>query len=234
MADKRIRVLLVDDAPELLELLRGPLRGEGFDVSTAGDGESALELARSFDPHVVVLDLVLPGIDGLEVCRRLRQASDAYVLMLTSKSEEIDKLVGLTAGADDYMTKPFSAKELVARLRAMLRRPRELSGGTAGPRVFGELAIDAESREVSVSGNLVELTRIEFDLLASLASRPKVVFTRQQLLEKVWGPDWYGDEHLVDVHIAELRRKLGDDPKNPRYVRTVRGVGYRMVELGGG
>lgn len=221
--------MLVDDSPELLELLRSALSAEGFEVSAAEDGETALELAGSFGPQVVVLDLVLPGLDGLEVCRRLRKTSDAYILMLTSKSDEIDKLVGLSSGADDYMTKPFSARELVARVQAMLRRPRSLDGGT-GERVFGTLTMDVAAREVRIAGEPIELTRIEFDLLQALSSRPKVVFSRQQLLEKVWGPDWYGDQHIVDVHIAELRRKLGDDPSSPRFVRTVRGVGYRMAD----
>lgn len=231
MTSQQAKVMVVDDSRELLELLDSALSAEGFEVTTVEDGEEALEVAASFKPQVVVLDLVMPGVDGLEVCRRLRKTSDAYIMMLTSKSDEVDKLVGLSAGADDYMTKPFSARELVARVQAMLRRPRALEGGT-DERVFGTLTMDVAAREVHVGGEPVELTRIEFDLLEALSSRPKMVFSRQQLLEKVWGPDWYGDQHVVDVHIAELRRKLGDDPTSPRFVRTVRGVGYRMADPG--
>jgi DNA-binding response OmpR family regulator len=223
----RRRALVVDDEPPLVELVTAYLKREGFDVATASDGETALELARSFGPDVVVLDLMLPGMDGVEVCRRLRSFSDAYVVMLTARAEEGDKIVGLSTGADDYVTKPFSPGELMARVRAMLRRPRASPPG-AESRVFGELEIVPQSREVWMGGAPVELTPREFELLDALSTRPNAVFSRAQLLEHVWGPSWYGDEHVVDVHIANLRRKLGEDPTQPRYVKTVRGAGYRM------
>ena len=196
-------------------------------METAADGEAAVELARSVAPSVIVLDLGLPKLDGVEVCRRIRTFSDAYVVMLTAKADEVDKLIGLSVGADDYMTKPFSPRELLARIRAMLRRPR---GGTSaeGVRVFGQLRVDPLAREVFRGDQKVDLTRIEFDLLDVLSSNPRMAFSRAVLLERVWGSDWYGDDHVVDVHVSNLRRKIGDDPSSPRYVRTVRGVGYRM------
>ncbi len=231
MSDTPLKALVVDDAPEFLLMVAGPLEAEGFAVETAEDGEIALEKARTFEPDVIVLDLVLPKVDGIEVCRQLRTFTEAYVVMLTSKDEEVDKLIGLSVGADDYLTKPFSPRELVARIKAMLRRPQRLLGNEAGPvRTFGDLTIDVDAREAKIAGVPVELTRIEFDLLATLSARPKVVFSRVLLLEKVWGPDWFGDDHVVDVHIAELRKKLGDNPKEPTYIRTIRGVGYRMME----
>ncbi|HSP71574.1 MAG TPA: response regulator transcription factor [Gaiellaceae bacterium] len=213
---------MVDDEPGLVEIVTAYLEREGFDVASAGDGERAVELARSLDPEVVVLDLMLPGIDGLEACRQIREFSDAYVVMLTAKSEEHEKIVGLTSGADDYVTKPFSPGELVARIRAMLRRPR--AAAVSQLRRFGPLAIDVAAREVTVEGAPIELTKLEFDLLDALSENPRLVLSRRQLLERVWGPRWFGDDHVVDVHVANLRRKLGD----PRLVRTVRGVGYRM------
>lgn len=225
-AASRLRVLVVDDEQPLAELVASYLEREGFDVFLAGDGERAVELARELDPVVIVLDLMLPVLDGIEACRRIREFSNAYIVMLTAKAEEADKIVGLSTGADDYITKPFSPPELVARIRAMLRRPR--TGGTAGKRQIGALEIDSAAREVSVGGQPVELTKLEFDLLDVLAAEPRVVFSRRQLLERVWGPDWFGDDHLVDVHLANVRRKLGDDAAAARYIRTVRGVGYRI------
>ncbi|GAY15042.1 response regulator transcription factor [Mycobacterium sp. shizuoka-1] len=226
------RALVVDDEVSLADVVAGYLEREHFEVTSATDGAEALRLARESDPDVVVLDLSLPGIDGLEVCRQLRTFSDAYVVMLTARDTEVDTIVGLSVGADDYMTKPFSPRELVARIHAMLRRPRVAARtGTAGeppPRVFGDLRIDTSAREVSVASGPVTLTRTEFDVLAALSARPGLVFTRRQLLEAVWGDDWFGNEHLIDVHIGHLRRKLGDNPADPRYVLTVRGVGYRM------
>jgi len=220
----------VDDEPSLVRAVAGYLEHDGFVVTTAPDGEQALTAARSDPPDVVVLDLMLPGIDGLEVCRQLRTFTNAYVIMLTARSEEIDTLIGLSVGADDYMTKPFSPRELTARIRGLLRRPRMAAGTSGGPQVrtIGELSLDPQSRQVQVGRTLVELTRTEFDLLEALTERPKLAFTRSQLIERVWGPDWAGEEHLVDIHIAHIRAKLGDDPATERYVRTVRGVGYRM------
>lgn len=225
----RLRALVVDDEQPLVGILTTYLEREGFDVLAAYDGEQAVEVARSEQPDVIVLDLMLPGIDGLEACRRIRTFSDAYVLMLTAKAEEADKIAGLSTGADDYLTKPFSPGELVARVRALLRRPRVgASADGQESRCFGALEIDPLAREARVEGRAVPLTRLEFDLLATLSAEPRVAFSRSQLLERVWGPGWFGDNHVVDVHIANLRRKLGDDPAKPRYVRTVRGVGYRM------
>jgi DNA-binding response OmpR family regulator len=227
------RVLVVDDAPEFRELLHSVLRRDGFRVTLAEDGDAALALARVSDPDVVVLDIGLPGIDGVEVCRRLRTFSDAYVVMLTARQDEVDKLIGLSVGADDYVTKPFSARELVARIRAMLRRPRAgAAGGGLAMRRLGELELDPAAREVRVRGRVVQLTRIEFDLLAALSARPRVALTREQLLEQVWGPSWFGDDHVVDVHMSKLRQKLGDDARRPRYLTTVRGVGYRLDASG--
>lgn len=223
------KVLVVEDEAPLARVVAEYLRRAGFDVITSGDGAEAVNLARVFDPDVVVLDLGLPGLDGVEVCRQLRTFSSCYVLMLTARAEEIDKLVGLSVGADDYLTKPASMRELVARVQVLLRRPRTHSAaGINGILRFGDLVVDVEAREVSVAGRPVELTRTEFDLLAALAARPRMVFTRRQLIDAVWGPSWVGDEHVVDVHIGHVRRKLGDDAEEPKYIRTVRGVGYRM------
>jgi DNA-binding response OmpR family regulator len=225
-----VRALVVDDEPSLVRVVTGYLEHEGFVVTTAPDGEQALAAARSDPPDVIVLDLMLPGIDGLEVCRQLRTFTDAYVIMLTARSEEIDTLIGLSLGADDYMTKPFSPRELTARIHGLLRRPRmtRYASEDLPVRMVGDLSLDPQSRQVQVGGTPVELTRTEFDLLDALTERPKLAYTRRQLIERVWGPDWVGEEHLVDIHIAHIRAKLGDDPATERYVRTVRGVGYRM------
>jgi DNA-binding response OmpR family regulator len=224
-----VRVLVVEDEAPIRRVVVGYLQREGFEVSEAADGLTAIELARELGPEVIVLDLGLPGIDGVEVCRQVRTFSDAYIVMLTARAEEIDKLIGLSVGADDYLTKPFSPRELVARVRAMLRRPRTDSTTTdVQVRRFGDLTIDPEAREVALAGRIVELTRTEFDILEVLSSEPRRVFSRRALVGDVWGADWYGDDHLVDVHIAHIRAKLGDDPAAPRYIGTVRGVGYRM------
>ena len=227
------RALVVDDEPSLVNVVAAYLEREGFDVVTAADGTQALAAAHEYRPDVVVLDLVMPGLDGIEVCRQLRTFSDAYVIMLTARTEEVDTLVGLAAGADDYMTKPFSPRVLLARIRTLLRRPRtptaELTGAQDEPvRHFGALSIDPTPREVRVDGRLVALTRTEYDLLEALSERPRMAFTRGQLISRVWGDGWVGDEHLVDVHLGHVRRKLSDDAADPRYIVTVRGVGYRM------
>jgi DNA-binding response OmpR family regulator len=225
----RFRALVVDDEPPLVQVVAGYLTREGFDVVTSTDGEAAVKVAQQTSPDVIVLDLMLPGIDGVEVCRRVRAFSDAYIIMLTAKSDEVDKLVGLSVGADDYLTKPFSPRELVARVRAMLRRPRaEEHGPEQEVRTFGALQIDTVAREVRVAGETVELTRTEFDLLEALSAHPRMAFSRHQLLERVWHGEWYGEDHVIDVHIGNIRRKLGDDPARPRYIRTVRGIGFRM------
>ena len=230
------RALVVDDEVALADVVASYLEREHFEVSVAHNGRDAVTMAREIDPDVVVLDLALPGIDGLEACRQLRTFSDAYVVMLTARDTEMDTIVGLSVGADDYVTKPFSPGELVARIRAMLRRPRMVSAAPEAsapadqppPRVFGPLRIDVAGREVFIDDQPIMLTRTEFDVLAALSAQPGVVFSRRQLLDAVWAESWVGNEHLVDVHIGHLRRKLGDDPSDPRFVRTVRGVGYRM------
>jgi DNA-binding response OmpR family regulator len=220
----------VDDEPSLIRVVAGYLEHEGFVVTTAADGEQALAAARRDPPDVVVLDLMMPGIDGIEVCRQLRTFTDAYVIMLTARSEEVDTLIGLSVGADDYMTKPFSPRELTARIRSLLRRPRTTGQAAEGPgvRTVGDLRVDPQSQQVHVGQVPVELTRTEFDLLDALTQRPKLAYTRRQLIERVWGPDWFGDEHLVDLHIAHIRAKLGDDAATPRFILTIRGIGYRM------
>ena len=223
------RALVVEDELPLARLVAGYLQREGFQITTCEDGERAVELAAEDDPEVIVLDLMLPGLDGIEACRRIRGFSDAYIVMLTARTSETDKVVGLSTGADDYVTKPFSPGELMARVRAMRRRPRATRPAAPAPvRRFGDLVVDPAAREVRRGDAPVELTRLEFDLLDALSERPRMVLTRRQLLQRAWGADWVGDDHLVEVHIANLRRKLGDDPHHPRYVRTVRGVGYRM------
>ncbi|WP_043497088.1 response regulator transcription factor [Georgenia sp. SUBG003] len=228
--DRGTRVLVVEDEAPLARLVVSYLERETFEVRSTGDGADAVALTRRWNPDVVVLDLGLPGMDGVEVCRQVRTFSDCYLIMLTARAEEVDKLVGLSVGADDYLTKPFSPRELVARVRVLLRRPRRPSGNGEpdAPLTFGALEIDVAGREVRLTGEPVELTRTEFDVLTALAARPRMVFSREQLIEAVWGPGWVGDEHLVDVHIGHVRRKLGDDPSDPVFIRTVRGVGYRM------
>jgi len=214
-------ILVVDDEPPILELVRGYLEREGFVVRTAEDGLAAVEQVRVDKPDVIVLDLMLPGLDGIEVCRQIRMFSDAYVLMLTARSEEIDRIVGLAVGADDYLVKPFSPRELVARVKALLRRPRAAMPSASS----ASLVVDPARRVATVRGNAIVLTATEFDILATLARDPGVVISRDQLLDRVWGPEFIGDDHLVDVHVANLRRKIGDG-----FIETVRGVGYRLTE----
>ena len=229
-------ILVVDDERNLVDLVKGYLEREGFQVLAAADGPSAVEMTRSHQPHLIILDVMLPGFDGVEACRQIRQFSHAYVLMLTARSEEIDKIVGLSVGADDYLTKPFSPREMVARVKAMLRRPRSLGRiAEEAPAVqrFGELVLDEGRHAVTQRGEEIALTAREFQLLTTLAAHPGHVFTRSQLLERVWGDDYY-DDHVVDVHVANLRKKIEDDPANPRFVETVRGVGYRFAPRPGG
>lgn len=228
------RILVVDDELALVELVRGYLEREQYEVLTAADGRTALDLAHTASPDLVVLDVMLPILDGVEVCRQLRQFSDAYVIMLTARTEEIDKILGLTVGADDYLTKPFSPRELVARIKALLRRPRRVgttldthADDAPAPQHWDDLTIDEAQHEVTLRGQRVDVTAREFALLLALAHHPGRVFTRPQLLERVWG-DAYYDEHVVDVHVANLRKKLETDPAHPQYLETVRGVGYRF------
>lgn len=225
-----LRVLVVDDEIPLTGVVSSYLMREGFDVSVSHSGPGAVESARELAPVLILLDIMLPGFDGIEACRRIRQFSDAYIIMLTARDEEVDKVLGLSMGADDYLVKPFSPRELIARVRAMLRRPRVSSTEdlSAAQIEVGGLCLDAEARTLHVDGSLIEVTRTEFDLLAVMASRPRAALTRRQLIDAVWGPGWFGDEHVVDVHIGHLRMKLGDDASEPRFIRTVRGVGYGM------
>lgn len=221
------KLLVIDDEQSILDVVAAYLRPEGFDVRTATDGPTGLQAARTFKPDVVVLDIMLPGMDGIELLTRLRRESDVYVILLTARTEEADKLVGLAVGADDYVTKPFSPRELVARIKAALRRLR--SGGESAEAqtlIFPHLRIDVGSRRVWVGGREVELTTTEFDLLKTLAEHRGRVLGREQLLEKVWGYDYFGDDRVVDVHIGHIRQKLGDD----RFIVTVRGVGYRFED----
>lgn len=227
-----VSILVIEDAPEFRQLLDAVLAGEGYAVSVATDGTSGVELAREVMPDVIVLDLGLPDIDGIEVCRQMREFTDAYIVMLTGRTDEVDRLLGLTTGADDYMTKPFSPRELVARIQVLMRRPRSgAAPAAAAPKAAnlitaGEIEVDPDAREARVEGEAVDLTKIEFDLLITLAGRPTMVFSRQMLLDQVWGDDWYGDDHVVDVHIANLRKKI--DANGTKHIRTVRGVGYRL------
>jgi DNA-binding response OmpR family regulator len=223
------QVLVVDDEPHIRTVLRGYLEAAGFAVTEAADGESAVDEVRRHPPDLVLLDIVLPGIDGLEALRQLRTFSDVYVILVTARTEEVDKLVGLGVGADDYITKPFSPREVAARVKAVLRRDR---GGRAAPAAvlrFEGLTIDSDAREVHVDGAAVSLSALEFDILAALAEAPGRVFSRRQLLEGVWGYDFFGDERVVDVHIRSLRGRLQDDAANPRLIATVRGVGYKFA-----
>ncbi len=232
VTDMAATILVVEDEEPILNLVVAYLKADGFVVHTARDGETALLLAQTLRPDLVVLDLLLPGMDGLEICRQLQRDGGPYVLMLTARAEEVDKVVGLSVGADDYLTKPFSPRELVARVKAILRRRRHMSG--AGPSesallTFRNLQIDVARREVQRRGVPVTLTAREFDLLYTLAATPGRVFTREQLLERVWGHDFDGVDRVVDVHISLLRRKLEDDPAEPTLIQTVRGVGYKFT-----
>lgn len=220
-------VLLVEDAPEFAQLATNVLTDAGYRVRTVSTLADALASMSSAMPDLVVLDLGLPDGDGLDLCRSIREHSNAYVIVVSGRSGEVDKLKGFRLGADDFLVKPFSGRELVARVEALLRRPRTDSAEGL-PRVFGDLVLDPHSREVTVQGVKVDLTRIEFDLLETMSANPKLVFTRQQLLDKVWGPNWFGDDHVVDVHMANLRKKV-DVADQKSWVRTVRGVGYSMA-----
>lgn len=222
-------ILIVDDEQSIIAIVKAYLEEEGFDVVTAMDGPSGLEAARSKEPDLVILDIMLPGMDGVEVLRRLRRDSDVYVIMLTAKTEETDKIVGLSVGADDYLTKPFSPRELVARVKAALRRINGEAGSTAEQVLdFEHLRIDPASRKVWLDDDRVELTTTEFDLLEALAANHGRVLNREQLLEKVWGYDYYGDARVVDVHVGHIRQKLGERD----LIATVRGVGYRFEDSG--
>lgn len=230
MANERLKVLVVDDEVPLTGVVGSYLEREGFDVAVAHTGPDAVARARADSPVLIVLDIMLPGFDGIEACRQIRQFSDAYIIMLTARDEEMDKVLGLSMGADDYLVKPFSPRELIARVRAMLRRPRAApDNDTTELYTIGTLTMDAQGRNLTLDGDEIELTRTEFDLLAAMMAQPRSVLTRRKLIDAVWGPGWYGDEHVVDVHIGHVREKIGDAASEPRFIRTVRGVGYGMV-----
>lgn len=221
------RVLVVDDEEGILELVEYHLRREGFDVVLAHTGLDGYRLALDTRPDIVILDLMLPDMDGFEVCRRIRRHSEVPVLMLTARTDDIDKVVGLEIGADDYVTKPFNPRELVARVRALLRR---VGGGLEGPPdrlLFGELSVDLVRKYVRLQGEELQLSPTEFALLQVFVQDPERVWTRNDLLDSVWGEDFVGDPRVVDVYVRYLREKLGDDAANPRWLETVRGIGYR-------
>ncbi|MDQ1286942.1 MAG: hypothetical protein QG622_507 [Actinomycetota bacterium] len=223
------RVLVVDDEPHIRKVLRGYLEADGFGVLEAADGAEALGVLRDDPPDLVLLDVMLPGVDGIEVLRQLRTFSDIYVILVTAKAEEIDKLIGLGVGADDYVTKPFSPREVTARVKAVLRRDRVPRENDDGVVRFEGLSVDLPGREVTVGDEPVPLSSLEFDLLAAFVDAPGRVFSRRQLLERVWGYDFYGDERVVDAHIRSLRARLGDDASDPHLIATVRGIGYKFV-----
>jgi DNA-binding response OmpR family regulator len=223
------KILVVDDEPNIREVVGLYLRREGHAVVEAADGAEALKLFRREEPDLVVLDLMLPEVSGIEVCRRIQSERRVPLIMLTARGEEEDRIVGLGLGADDYVTKPFSPRELAARVEAVLRRTGETALEGDGVLVFGGLRIDAGAREVSVRGEPVVLTAREFDLLYHLASHPKQVFTRDRLMETVWGHAFSADTSTVTVHVRRLREKLEDDPTHPQYLQTVWSVGYRFV-----
>lgn len=222
-------VLVVDDNEKIVDVLRAYLEQDGFSVRTAADGPTALaEVARSV-PDIALLDIMLPGTDGLELTRRFQRDHGLPVILVTARSDEVDRLVGLEIGADDYISKPFSPREVVARVKAVLRRVEgSRTDGATGVLTVGDLVVDIERREVSVAGMPTELTRTEFELIATMASHPGRVYSRLQLLEAVSGDAFEGYERTIDAHVKNLRRKLGDDPKNPKYVKTVFGVGYKV------
>jgi two-component system alkaline phosphatase synthesis response regulator PhoP len=220
------KILVIDDEPSIVNLVQAYLKPEGYEVFTAVDGPSGLKAVRVFKPDLIVLDVMLPGMDGLELLSRLRRESQVYVILLTARTEETDKIVGLSVGADDYMTKPFSPRELVARVKAALRRIQTASGsGEVGNVLaFRHVRVDTGARQVTVDDNLIDLTASEFDLLLALAENRGRVLSREQLLERVWGGSYFGEMRVVDVHLGHVRQKLG----NPDLIATVRGVGYRF------
>jgi two-component system alkaline phosphatase synthesis response regulator PhoP len=222
----KVKILVIDDEEAIINLVTSYLRPEGYEIYTAADGVSGLQVFRAFNPDLILLDIMLPGMDGIELLSQIRRESDTYVIMLTAKSEEIDKIVGLSIGADDYVTKPFSPRELVARIKAAVRRMSN-GGGSPDVRVlvFKHIRIDTGRRKVWVGDQLIELTTTEFDLMKSLAEHRGLVLSREQLLENVWGHEYFGELRVVDVHIGHIRQKIGDE-----YITTVRGVGYRFED----
>ncbi|WP_299166316.1 response regulator transcription factor [uncultured Arthrobacter sp.] len=244
--------VVVEDDPDIRELLVLTLSMVGFNIIETASGREALDLVRQHQPDLVTLDLNLPDLDGMEVCRQLRPETDAYIVMITARVEEIERVLGLEIGADDFIVKPFSPREVRARVAAMFRRPRSIAdgtsvlggsepGGAAGTEVaaevddavvvHGSLSVDVEGRVARLNHEELPLTKIEFDLLATLITGSRRVWTRESLLARVWGDGWTDDHHLVEVHIRNLRKKLGEDTREPRFIKTVRGVGYRMIPV---
>ena len=223
------KILIIDDEPSIIKLVSAYLKPEGYEVLTASDGVSGLKVARAFNPDLIILDLMLPGMDGIELLSTLRRESNTYVIMLTAKTEETDKIIGLSIGADDYVTKPFSPRELVARVKAALRRLKSTGGPQNQPEIlsFEHVRIDSGARTVTVDDEPVELTALEFDLLKVLAENRGRVLSRELLLEKVWGSNYFGEMRVVDVHLGHVRQKLG----NTNLISTVRGVGYRFEDV---
>lgn len=222
------KILVVDDESSVRTLVRSYLEKEGFKVLEAADGAKAIELARVEQPDLMVLDLMLPEVDGIEVCRTVCGKGGPLVLMLSARAEEADKLVGLGMGADDYLTKPFSPRELVARVKAILRRGSRTAPATTQILRAGPIEVDVQRHLASLDGRELDLTAREFEILETMARNPGIVLTREQLLESVWGYDYFGDQRVVDVHVAKLRKKLEVDAANPRYILTVRGIGYKL------
>jgi two-component system response regulator RegX3 len=225
------RILVVDDEPAIVDAVTYALRASGFEVDTFGDGESALEAARTDGYDVLVLDVRLPGLSGIEICRRLRSESDVPILILTAMDAEVDRVLGLEAGADDYVTKPFSVAELVSRVRAILRR-RELDRAAGGGiRRVGALELDVNRHEVRIDGKTIRLTPSEFRLLALLAQEPERVYTRREIMQHLWDSTYVGDQRACDIHVSNLRRKIEETPGRPQRLVTVRGVGYKLLPV---
>ncbi len=224
----KAKILLVDDEPSVHNVVTAYLKAEGYEFASAMDGNEGLKLAKSYKPDLILLDVMLPGMDGIQLLANLRRDSSVYVIMLTARSEETDKIVGLSMGADDYLTKPFSPRELMARIQAGLRRVQtmNLNSGTSSPLIFSNIRIEPSERRVWVNDLLIDLTTIEFEILLILAQHQGNVLTRDQLLEKAWGFDYYGDTRVVDVHIGHIRQKLGED----HFIETIRGIGYRFED----
>lgn len=222
------KILVVDDESSIVNIISYNLKKEGYEVITAEDGETALNLAFSANPDLILLDIMMPVMDGYEVCRKIREKSNVPIIMLTARADEVDKVIGLEIGADDYVTKPFGNRELIARVKANLRRSvaKEVEQNDSNIRTYGELTINLDRYEVTKRGEVINLTMREFDLLIFLSSQKSSIFTRENLLEKVWGYEYFGDVRAVDVTIRRLREKIEDDPSKPKYIITKRGIGY--------